>query len=133
MEKGCLTDASRILTTDQKSQLRIYRGPLWDLETIIHHPHRQFQHLTPIKATWHPLEDVVVVGRYPDKKFPGYTSGELRTIDFFDADTGKHQYGLFSSDLNGICSLNRFNVLGDILATGMGMLPLQFSLCKMRM
>ena len=31
--------------------MRVYKGPFWDLERIIAHPHRQFQHLTQIKAT----------------------------------------------------------------------------------
>ncbi|XP_069683718.1 DNA damage-binding protein 2-like [Periplaneta americana] len=115
-----LRDSSRLLTTDQHSQLRVYRAPLWHLETVIQHPHRQFQHLTPIKATWHPLEDVIVVGRYPDKSFPGYVPGELRTIDFYDAETGAYQYGLTQQGIIGIISLNRFNILGDTLASGMG-------------
>lgn len=48
-----------------------FRGPLWDIERVIHHPHRQFQHLTPIRAYWHPLEDIVFAGRYPSPDFPG--------------------------------------------------------------
>ncbi len=44
-------DGTRLLTTDQHSQIRVYRGPHWDLEKILPHPHRQFQHLTPIKVT----------------------------------------------------------------------------------
>ena len=40
-------DGTRLLTTDQHSQLRVYRSPHWTLEKIIPHPHRQFQHLTP--------------------------------------------------------------------------------------
>ncbi|XP_023721030.1 DNA damage-binding protein 2-like [Cryptotermes secundus] len=115
-----LTDSSHLLTTDQHSQLRIYRAPLWQLQNIIPHPHRQFQHLTPIKATWHPLEDIVVVGRYPDEKFSGYVPGELRTIDFFDADMGTYKYGLSDQGIGGIISLNRFNILGDTLASAMG-------------
>ena len=43
-------DGTRLLTTDQHSQIRVYRGPFWDLERILPHPHRQFQHLTPIKV-----------------------------------------------------------------------------------
>ena len=43
-------DGTRLLTTDQHSQLRVYRSPHWDLDRILPHPHRQFQHLTPIKV-----------------------------------------------------------------------------------
>ena len=74
-----------------------------------------------LQATWHPLEDIVVVGRYPDEKFPGHEQGELRTVDFIDADTGKHMYGLSQQGIGGIISLNHFNTLGDTLASGMGM------------
>ena len=56
--------------------MRIYKGPFWDLERVLPHPHRQFQHLTPIKATWHPLVDLVVAGRYPDPNFPGFIEGK---------------------------------------------------------
>ena len=69
-------DGTRLLTTDQHSELRIYKGPFWDLERVLPHPHRQFQHLTPIKATWHPLVDLVVAGRYPDPNFPGFIEGK---------------------------------------------------------
>lgn len=63
----------------------------------------------------------MVVGRYPDEKFSGYVPGELRTIDFFDADTGTYKYGLTNEGIGGIISLNRFNILGDTLASAMGM------------
>lgn len=50
----------------------------------------------------------------------GYDKDELRTIDFFDADTGElfHQHS--ESGFNGIAPLNRFNVTGDTLASGTG-------------
>ena len=41
----------KLLTTDQHSQLRVYRAPTFDTFTTIEHPHRQYQHLSPIKAT----------------------------------------------------------------------------------
>ncbi|KAK6629084.1 hypothetical protein RUM43_002901 [Polyplax serrata] len=115
-----LTDGCRLLTTDQKDKIMIYRAPLWNLETTIHHPHRQFQHLTPIRAHWHPNEDIVFVGRYPCKTFPGYHENELRTIDFFDGLTGKLLYQHCQKDVNGIMSLNRFNSNGDALASSYG-------------
>ena len=79
----------KLLTTDQHSQLRIYQAPDFSLVRTIPHPHRQFQHLTPIKACWHPLADIVFAGRYPDPKFPGYEEGERRTVDFFCPETGR--------------------------------------------
>merc|ERR1711971_1462540 len=81
-------DGTRLLTTDQHSQLRVYKGPFWNLDRILPHPHRQFQHLTPIRATWHPLVDLITAGRYPDENFPGSIPGELRTIDVMNPDNG---------------------------------------------
>ena len=69
----------KLLTTDQHSQIRVYQGPYWNLSRTIHHPHRQFQHLSPIKAVWHPCTDILLAGRYPDPAFPGYREGEPRS------------------------------------------------------
>ncbi|XP_042889413.1 DNA damage-binding protein 2-like isoform X1 [Penaeus japonicus] len=110
------TDGGRLLTTDQHSEIRVYSCPSFKLSRTISHPHRQFQHLTPIKATWHPLRDIIVVGRYPDPAFPGYFENEPRTVDFFDGATGKllHQHMHRGCD-NKIISLNLFNQTGDAL------------------
>ncbi|MGH0183861.1 UNVERIFIED_CONTAM: hypothetical protein FKN15_013150 [Acipenser sinensis] len=97
------TDGSKLLTTDQYDEIRVYSSADWSKpQHTIRHPHRHFQHLTSIKATWHPLYDLIVAGRYPDLQH----ADELRTIDVFDANTG----GL----------LNKFNPMGDTLASGMG-------------
>ena len=113
-------DGTRLLTTDQHSQIRVYRGPFWDLERILPHPHRQFQHLTPIKATWHPLVDLVVAGRYPDEKFPGYVAGELRTIDVMNPDSGVMECQISQDGVNKISSLNLMSPDGNALLSGMG-------------
>eukprot|EP00071_Canis_lupus_P027621 XP_022261178.1 DNA damage-binding protein 2 isoform X2 [Canis lupus familiaris] len=43
-------DGAQLLTTDQKSELRVYSASQWDYPpSLIPHPHRHFQHLTPIK------------------------------------------------------------------------------------
>ncbi|XP_033097766.1 DNA damage-binding protein 2-like [Anneissia japonica] len=114
-------DGSRLLTTDQHSELRIYSGPYWpeNYQTIVH-PHRFFQHITPIKASWHPVHDVIVVGRYPDPNFPGYCSGECRTIDLFDANTGEIICQLLDPRAEGLVSLNLFSPMTDTLVSGMG-------------
>ncbi|VTJ77588.1 Hypothetical predicted protein [Marmota monax] len=45
-------DGARLLTTDQKSEIRIYSASQWDCPLdLIPHPHRHFQHLTPIKVS----------------------------------------------------------------------------------
>lgn len=115
------TDGGRLLTTDQYSQIRIYECPSFAKPLIIPHPHRQFQHLTPIRATWHPLQDIAVIGRYPDPSFPGYYESEPRTVDFFDGSTGqllhKHQdpeVGKY------IVALNLFSPSGDRMVSGAG-------------
>ncbi|XP_047500459.1 DNA damage-binding protein 2-like isoform X3 [Penaeus chinensis] len=117
------TDGGRLLTTDQHSEMRVYSCPSFTLSRTISHPHRQFQHLTPIKATWHPLRDIIVVGRYPDPAFPDYVDNEPRTVDFFDGATGKllHQHMDRSCD-NKIISLNLFNQMGDALLSSAALL-----------
>jgi len=90
------------------------------LQRKLPHPHRQFQHLTPIRATWHPLVDLIVVGRYPDDKFPGYVKGELRTIDIMNPDDGTMQCQMSHPGLNKISSLNIFSHNGDSMLSGMG-------------
>ncbi|XP_069125992.1 LOW QUALITY PROTEIN: DNA damage-binding protein 2-like [Argopecten irradians] len=114
------TDGCRLLTTDQQNQVRVYQAPDWRLERTILHPHRFFRHLTPIKATWHPLQDLAVIGRYPDPNFPGYHDGELRTIDVVDADTGNTVCSLHDPSAPGIISVNKFSNDGNYLASGMG-------------
>ncbi|XP_030622430.1 DNA damage-binding protein 2 [Chanos chanos] len=112
------TDSTKLLTTDQKDQIRVYSSSDWSKpEQVILHPHRQFQHLTSIKATWHPVYDLIIAGRYPDDHF---LPGDLRTIDFFDANTGKLVHQLRDPNASGIISLNKFNPMGDVLASGMG-------------
>ncbi|XP_050402896.1 DNA damage-binding protein 2 [Patella vulgata] len=115
-----LTNGCRLLTTDQHSDIKIFSAPEWRLERTVHHPHRFFQHITPIKASWHPLQDLIVVGRYPDQNFPGYKSGERRTIDIIDSETGEVVTKLFDPSAPGIVSLNKFNHSGEALASGMG-------------
>ena len=44
------TNGCRLLTTDQNNQVRVYLAPEWHLEKTILHPHRFFQHITPIKV-----------------------------------------------------------------------------------
>ncbi|XP_053112391.1 DNA damage-binding protein 2 isoform X2 [Hemicordylus capensis] len=115
------TDGAKLLTTDQYNEIRVYCSSDWSKpQHLISHPHRQFQHLTPIKATWHPRYDLVVAGRYPDPKFPGYTVDELRTVDIFDGNSGEMVCQLHNPNASGIISLNKFNPMGDTLASGMG-------------
>ncbi|XP_008310349.1 DNA damage-binding protein 2 isoform X2 [Cynoglossus semilaevis] len=111
-------DCTKLLTTDQYDQIRVYSSPDWSKpQHIIQHPHRQFQHLTPIKATWHPVYDLIVAGRYPDDRVH---SGDLRTIDIYDSNTAELVCQLHDPTAAGIKSLNKFNPLGDVIGSGMG-------------
>ncbi|KAI7802343.1 putative DNA damage-binding protein 2 [Triplophysa rosa] len=112
------TDSTKLLTTDQMNQIRIYCSYDWSKpDQIITHPHRQFQHLTPIKATWHPMYDIIVAGRYPDDRV---FVNDKRTIDFYDASSGRLVHQLRDPNTPGIISLNKFSPTGDVLASGMG-------------
>ncbi|XP_036181882.1 DNA damage-binding protein 2 isoform X2 [Myotis myotis] len=114
-------DGAQLLTTDQKSEIRVYSASQWDSPpSLIPHPHRHFQHLTPIKASWHPRYNLIVVGRYPDPNFKSCFPHELRTIDMFDGSSGKLMHQLYDSESSGIISLNEFNPMGDTLASLMG-------------
>ncbi|KAM9855075.1 DNA damage-binding protein 2 [Aulostomus maculatus] len=111
-------DCSKLLTTDQYDQVRVYSSSDWSKpQHIIQHPHRQFQHLTPIKATWHPVYDLIVAGRYPDDKI---CPGDQRTIDIFDSNTAELVCQLYDPTASGIKSVNKFNPMGDVIGTGMG-------------
>ncbi|XP_034060769.1 DNA damage-binding protein 2 isoform X2 [Gymnodraco acuticeps] len=111
-------DCSKLLTTDQYDQIRIYSSPDWSKpQHIIQHPHRQFQHLTPIKATWHPVYDLIMAGRYPDNRV---CPGDQRTIDIFDSNTAELVCQLQDPAVSGIKSVNKFSPMGDVIGSGMG-------------
>lgn len=135
-------DGSRLLTSDQKDEIRIYQGPLWEDYLTINHHHKQFQHITPIKvcvgvvfamnrvliqshflycacfqAGWHPVNDYIVIGRYPPKA-SHESQKQVRAIEFFDSYSGKLVDQIYPP-LDEICSLNEFNPTGEYLATGM--------------
>ncbi|XP_034542256.1 DNA damage-binding protein 2 isoform X1 [Notolabrus celidotus] len=111
-------DCTKLLTTDQYDQIRVYSSPDWSKpQHIIQHPHRQFQHLTPIKATWHPVYDLIVAGRYPDDRV---CLGDERTVDIFDSNTAELVYQLQDPNAAGIKTVNKFNPMGDVLGSGMG-------------
>ncbi|XP_051917863.1 DNA damage-binding protein 2 isoform X2 [Hippocampus zosterae] len=112
------SDCSKLVTTDQYDQIRVYSSSDWSKpQHIIQHPHRHFQHITPIKATWHPMYDLIVVGRYPDDRI---CPGERRTIDIFDSNTAELVCQLHDPNVAGIKCINKFNPLGDVIGSGMG-------------
>ncbi|XP_029288776.1 DNA damage-binding protein 2 isoform X2 [Cottoperca gobio] len=111
-------DCSKLLTTDQYDQIRIYSSSDWSKpQHIIQHPHRQFQHLTPIKAAWHPVYDLIVAGRYPDDRV---CPGDQRTIDIYNSNTAELVCQLQDPTVSGIKSINKFSPMGDVIGSGMG-------------
>uniref|UniRef100_A0A1A8KC89 DNA damage-binding protein 2 n=2 Tax=Nothobranchius kuhntae TaxID=321403 RepID=A0A1A8KC89_NOTKU len=111
-------DCSKLLTTDQHDQIRVYSSCDFSKpQHVIQHPHRQFQHLTPIKATWHPMYDLIVAGRYPDDRI---CTGDLRSVDIFDSNSGDLVFQLYDSTASGIKSVNKFSPMGDVIGSGMG-------------
>lgn len=111
---------SRLLTTalGPDSEIRVYDAHNWDEPSItVKHPHRNFQHMSDIKATWHPLyEDLCVVGRYPNKE----DEDKTRCVDLIDLESGQRVGYLYSPHFAQIIQLNKFNRLGDCLVSGMG-------------
>ena len=108
----------RILTTSQNGELRVYSPHnLWREPTsVIKHPHRNFQHMTDIKATWHPVyEDLCVVGRYPGKG----DHDQSRTIDLIDVEAEERIGYFYNPELGQLIQVNQFNKSGTCLASGM--------------
>lgn len=62
------------------------------------------------QAVWHPMEDIIIVGRYPDDKVQ---TGDTRTIDFYDGATGQLLHNIASPSQN-IVSV-RINFLSNSL------------------
>ncbi|RXM28872.1 DNA damage-binding protein 2, partial [Acipenser ruthenus] len=58
------TDGSKLLTTDQYDEIRVYSSADWSKpQHTIRHPHRHFQHLTSIKLNkFNPMGDTLASG-----------------------------------------------------------------------
>ncbi|XP_011405643.1 PREDICTED: DNA damage-binding protein 2-like [Amphimedon queenslandica] len=110
--------SSRLLTTAQNNKIRVYDSHNWDAPRLtMTHPHRQFQHMTHIKATWHPFyEDLCVIGRYPNSE----DTNKKRCVDIIDLKKGVVAGQLYDPSMAQIMTVNQFNRFGDMLATGMG-------------
>eukprot|EP00057_Strongylocentrotus_purpuratus_P028524 XP_011682998.1 PREDICTED: DNA damage-binding protein 2 [Strongylocentrotus purpuratus] len=79
---------------------------------------------SPWQATWHPFQNLIVVGRYPDATLEGFEHDTVRSIDAYDVSSGELVCRLMDQCATGIQSLNVFNPSGDALATGMGLYTL---------
>lgn len=58
-----------------------------------------------LQATWHPVYDLVVAGRYPDDRI---CPGDQRTIDIYDANTAELVYQLQDPAAAGIKCVSMF-------------------------
>uniref|UniRef100_A0A1B6LCE5 DNA damage-binding protein 2 n=1 Tax=Graphocephala atropunctata TaxID=36148 RepID=A0A1B6LCE5_9HEMI len=122
------TDGCRLLTTDQQDQIRVYKAPTWVLEHKISHPHRHYQCVTHIKATWHPFADLFVVARYPNPTSPVFNR-EMRSVDVYSALTGKRRSELIDPSAV-LTRLAQFNCSGSLLATAVGRISKVWQLNK---
>jgi len=55
------------------------------------------------QATWHPVYDLIVAGRYPDNKV---LPGDQRTVDVYDANTGALVHQLYDPNASGIITVS---------------------------
>eukprot|EP00002_Diphylleia_rotans_P030124 TRINITY_DN6173_c0_g1_i3.p1 TRINITY_DN6173_c0_g1~~TRINITY_DN6173_c0_g1_i3.p1 ORF type:complete len:387 (-),score=63.33 TRINITY_DN6173_c0_g1_i3:110-1270(-) len=123
-QDGCTNSARfspsgdhKLLVTSQNSELRIYDlTRLTEKETTqahltIPHPHRFYQHMTPIKAAWHPLlPDIAIVGRYDD----------IRGVDVIDTSTGDWLHNLQDPQIKTISNLSVLSDQAHLMATCSG-------------
>ena len=81
---------SLLLVTCQNSSLLVFNVNLCSTLplTAFHHHHKFFQHMTPIKATWHPLfPNLVVVGRYIGGEENGISDRFVDVVDWEKGET----------------------------------------------
>ncbi|KAJ3280481.1 DNA damage-binding protein 2, partial [Borealophlyctis nickersoniae] len=111
-----------LLTTAQNSENRLYDISLptthLTATTTLPHPHRPFQHITPITASWSPvIPGLFVIGRYPE------SATDRRTVDVFQYVAGGSAGGvrlvarLEDPKVAGIHCIAKFDRQGDTLAT----------------
>lgn len=101
-----------LLTTAQNDELRVYdmsaAGELAPPRVKMQHPHKFYQHITPIKAVWHPLaRDLVCVGRYADR----------RGVDLIDLSCDR-VHNMAPRLTETIMCVNAFSGDGALLASG---------------
>lgn len=57
------------------------------------------------KATWHPVYDLIVAGRYPDDRV---CPGDEKTVDIYDSNTAEIVFQLQDPTGSGIKSVSMF-------------------------
>ena len=58
------------------------------------------------QAHWHPLADLMVVGRYPDESLPGQEKGDQRTVDVIHPESGAEVIRLSDPGAKGLISVS---------------------------
>ena len=84
----------RLLATVQQGEVHVLEQPLargpdaLGAHAVAQHEHRFYQHLTPFRATWHPMSDrVMCIGRYPGKGSADQTQGiDMYTVGYGTTD-----------------------------------------------
>lgn len=61
--------------------------------------------LYSVKATWHPVYDLIVAGRYPDDRV---CLGDEKTVDIYDSNTAELVFQLQDPTGSGIKSVSMF-------------------------
>lgn len=103
---------SLLLVTCQNSQLLVFNTNLCSTQPLasFSHHHKFFQHLTPIKATWHPLfPNLAVVGRYHGAEEDVVND---RSVDVVDWEKGEVVGRLRDMSATGIVSVSERSCWG---------------------
>eukprot|EP01100_Stratorugosa_tubuloviscum_P010128 TRINITY_DN4311_c0_g1_i1.p1 TRINITY_DN4311_c0_g1~~TRINITY_DN4311_c0_g1_i1.p1 ORF type:complete len:299 (-),score=82.20 TRINITY_DN4311_c0_g1_i1:204-1100(-) len=114
-----------LLVTSQNSTINIYRiasRPLSFesnqnqnqslLEKSYNHPHKFYQHMTAIKAIWHPhYKNTFLCGRYDEK---------IRGIDVFNLSDDQPISHIGCKMITGVLPVLAFDITGRILVSATG-------------
>ena len=74
--------------------------------------------LFPWQATWHPFQNLIVVGRYPDATLEGFEHDTVRSIDAYDVSSGELVCRLMDQCATGIQSVSSLRSLMQKSYTG---------------
>ncbi|XP_054160146.1 DNA damage-binding protein 2-like [Oppia nitens] len=111
-----LVNGSTLLITNYFDEISVYRGPNWQLERCIKHCHEQTQRFCLLKAKWHPLCELFLIGTFSSNpSVSGHYYDRPQAVDVIDPQNGQIKSSL--SDGNpGVISISQFNTSGDIIA-----------------
>ncbi|KNC47970.1 DNA damage-binding protein 2 [Thecamonas trahens ATCC 50062] len=129
-------DGARILATTQNDLILVYDVADGSMG-VINHPNSFYQHMTPIKASWHPIHpEFFVVGSYKSLSKRSTTAAfagmdkdayahiaEYRGIDLYNAVTLDHVAAIPATVVTEkprVFAVNKFSATGDVLLSGSG-------------